>query len=93
MEWYLVVILGIGTTFAVLSILWAVLELFAVIFNKKPQSIKADQKAPAVEPTVASSDSDETELVAILAAAIAAYTAQPINSFRVVSFRQIESRK
>ena len=48
----------------------------------------APVEAPAIEEAPA--QSDDLELIAILAAAISAYTGEPTSKFRVVSFKHIK---
>ena len=94
MEWYFVLIIGLGMVFAVLSLLWGILEIFKVLFYKKATAEKQAETADEIFQTVEKiSDTDETELIAVLAAAISAYSEKPLSSFKVVSFRQIEQRK
>lgn len=83
---------GMGTVFIALIIIWGILELFNVIFHKKPKESKEPATAAEVtaltEAVVPEPQADDTELVAVIAAAVAAYTEQPVSSFRVVSFRR-----
>ena len=94
---------GLGTVFAVLAILWLALVLFKVFLydipNKKAAK-KAEAEAkntPAVEPVVesaaeeATSAEDDTQLIAVITAAIAAYTADSGSAlpFRVVSYKRV----
>lgn len=92
-------LLGMGVIFAVLSILWAVLAVFKVIFykqpktEKKPDPAKAPAPAPVAAPAPAPASAepaaaDDAELVAVITAAIAAMMDAPQTSFRVVSFKR-----
>ena len=90
-------LLGMGVIFAVLSILWAVLAVFKVIFykqpktEKKPEPVKAPAPAPVAAPAPAPAEpaaADDAELVAVITAAIAAMMDAPQTSFRVVSFKR-----
>jgi len=77
-------VVGLGTVFAILLILWGVLALFKVVFydlknpNAKPAEKKAEEPkaepvpAPAAAPAPAA-QSDDGELVATITAAVAAY--------------------
>ena len=96
-------LLGMGMVFAVLAILWAVLTVFKFIFAK-PEPKKKAAPAPVAEPVVipepvvVPEEADDTELIAILTAAIAAYEASNGNEvapggFRVVSFRRANGGK
>lgn len=93
------VLLGMGVIFAVLIILWAVLSVFKLVFykpsanekkhyanEKKPEPAPAPVPESSAAPTV--SEPDDTELVAVITAAIAAMLDAPQTSFRVVSFRR-----
>lgn len=89
-------LLGIATVFAVLAIIWGILELFKVfvydIPNKKKGAkteVKEEKPAPApvVTPAPVLVSSDE-EIVAAITAAISVMLDRPATSFRVVSFRK-----
>ena len=98
------VLLGMGMVFAVLALLWGVLAIFKLIFvGAAPKAPKA-QKAPeakkevkteeAVVTAPAADDNNDAQLVAIITAAVAAYMADegaPDGSFRVVSFKRVQS--
>ncbi len=91
-------LLGMGTVFAVLALLWGLLEIFRFFFydipNKKKHSHEEKpEKAP--EPVITeaipepvSAANDEGEIVAAITAAIACMTGTPVTGFRVVSFRK-----
>ena len=90
-------IVGYLTVFAVLAIIWGVLELFHLASNRKKKS--ADAPAPAVmtapqpveqvAPASVTPATNDDEIVAVIAAAIAAAQSEnPIGSFRVVSFKR-----
>ena len=98
-----VFVVGLGTVFAVLVTLWLALVLFKVFSYDLPQKRAkklAEEAASKVEaaPIVEESPisvieepvSDDTQLIAVITAAIAAYNAQSGNSlpFRVVSFKR-----
>ena len=97
-----VFVVGLATTFVVLIILWLALLLFKVFAYDIPQkkAKKMAEKAaskveatPAEEAPVAVEEienEDDTQLIAVITAAIAAYNAQSGNSlpFRVVSFKR-----
>ncbi len=100
-----VFVVGLGTVFAVLIILWLALILFRVFAYDIPQkkakkqaevkAVKAavgpvdKASAPVVEETI--EVEDDTQLIAVITAAIAAYSAQSGNSlpFRVVSYKRV----
>ncbi len=84
-----VVLIGLGTVFAVLLLIWGCLALFKVFFagaKKETASDKIAAPAPvASAPVVSNND----EIIAVIAAAIAAAEADcPGGKFRVVSFRK-----
>lgn len=95
-------LLGMGMIFAILAILWGILSVFKFIFAK-PESKKKAAPVPTAEPVavaepVVEEQTDDTELIAILTAAIAAYEANNGNEvapggFRVVSFRRTNGGK
>ncbi|MDD6312347.1 MAG: OadG family protein [Firmicutes bacterium] len=82
-----VTLFGLGTVF---SILFIVLKILGFIFDrpKKAEEPKAEPKA--IEPIKEKVElkSDDSELVAVIAAAVAAYTGASSDSFRVVSFKR-----
>lgn len=84
-----VTLLGMGTVFAVLILLWGVIELlhFALsrTTNKKAPAPVSETAAPPVK---AAPKTDDGELVAVIAAAIAAAEGVSPTSFRVVSFKR-----
>ncbi|MBQ7822140.1 MAG: OadG family protein [Clostridia bacterium] len=97
-------LLGLGTTFAVLALLWGVLEIFRFFFYDLPNKRKNGKKtesapvkpAPAPAPVAApvvsrAADSDE-EIVAAITAAVSLVLDKPATSFRVVSFRRTGTR-
>lgn len=97
-----VLVIGIVTVFVVLALLWGVMALFKVFFynvpNKKKNAagtanITKVENVPAAEDIpLAASASDDTQLIAVITAAIAAYNASSGNGclpFRVVSYRRV----
>ena len=93
-----VLLRGMATVFAVLSIIWLFLVLLRVFIYDLPKrrAVKAAQKAAeAVEitqdtPAPAPAPQEDAELIAVITAAIAAYTADEGGmSFRVVSFHRV----
>ena len=82
--------IGMLIVFAVLSLLWLMLELMGYYFKKR----EAAASAPApqkVEPVVAAAPAaatDDLELIAVLTAAVAAMESAPAARFRVVSFKR-----
>ncbi len=81
-------LVGMLIVFGVLATLWLTFELSGKIFkslagNKAPAPVKVAEPTAAV--TVAK---DDTELIAVLTAAIAAMESAPASRFRVVSFKR-----
>lgn len=97
-------LIGMGTVFVVLILISAIISAFSIIpkiqakFNNKEVKDKVEKKAPAstpvpAAPVVAASETnlaDDTELVAVIAAAIAAYEgATSTDGFVVRSIRKV----
>ena len=85
------VLLGMATVFAVLTIIWLALVLFKIFLYDIPNK-KAAEAATATEPAAVvpiSAGSDEDEIIAVIAAAIAAAESEAGGvKFKVVSFRR-----
>ena len=89
-----VVLIGMGTVFAVLCLLWACLAVFKVVFHDIPAkrtnkvAIEKEIVESVAEPVT--SDSQDEEIVAVIAAAIAAAESESGGAlkFKVVSFRR-----
>jgi sodium pump decarboxylase gamma subunit len=88
-------VIGLGTVFAVLAILWGVLELMRIIFAPKtdkpavaPEAIPAPVAAPVAP---APAKADDGELIAILTAAIAASLNTSTYKLNIKSYRQIDN--
>ena len=88
-EGALVLFIGIATVFAVLTIILAILSLFNVFFGNKPRKDAPAPAPVASAPVAAPAASSEDEIVAVIAAAIAAAESECSGSkFRVVSFKR-----
>lgn len=91
-------LLGMGTVFAVLAILWGLVELMHLLLtgvsgDKKEKKAEAPVEAPATAPApVVSAPADDLEIVAAITAAIAAASGSSPSSFRVVSFKRANHR-
>lgn len=90
-------ILGMGTVFIMLIVMALIIYCFRIIpviqkkFAKKEEVPEiAVPNIPAAEPVFAVDETDDLELVAVIAAAIAASEQVPVDSFRV---RTIKRRK
>ena len=89
-----VAVIGICTVFAVLAILWGVLELMRVVFTaKKSPKQKPEAKAQPTPAPIAPAPSvdDEGELIAVLTAAVACCLGKPASSLNIRSYRRIDS--
>lgn len=85
------VLLGMGTVFAVLTIIWLALVLFKVFLYDLPgkKATKATVAAPTTTDAPIAASASEDEIVAVIAAAIAAAESESCGvKFRVVSFRR-----
>lgn len=94
-----VAVIGLGTVFAVLAILWGILELMRVIFAPKKKEDAPAVPAPSVPvPAMAEAPAtsgvaaeDEDELIAILTAAVAASLNTSTYRLNIKSYRQINT--
>ena len=92
-------LIGMGTVFVVLATLWGCLELMHFLMekfnNKTEESTKAENAAIPSQSIIApvstlSNENEDDEIVAVIAAAIAAAQAeQPQLQFRAVAFKRI----
>ncbi len=88
-------VIGLSIVFAVLIILMIVLMLFKVIFYKDPKkavkTAEVKTEAPAaVEETA--DDIDETELIAVLTAAVAASLNTSTYNLKIRSYRRTDNK-
>ncbi|MBR7164580.1 MAG: OadG family protein [Clostridia bacterium] len=86
-----VAVIGICTVFAVLAILWGVLELMRVIFTAKDKKAKAPAPAVATPASATAPVEDDSELIAVLTAAIAASLNQSTYNLKIKSYRRVET--
>ena len=92
--------LGMIAIFAIIAIIFFVIKGLGVISapSKKPAKVEAKKEEVLEEPEVTPvteeaeeiSEGYNPELIAILAAAISAYSGEPTSKFRVVSFKHIK---
>lgn len=92
---FYVAILGMGVTFLALVILWGVIALlgkFVAGFEKKEKNIKIVKEAPKAKKAVVQDvpEEDDFELIAVIAAAIAAATDQSVNQIFVKNIKRVE---
>lgn len=90
-----VTVLGMGTVFAVLLFLWLVLMLLQLFYKKKNVSENADDTkiitptTPIVPlPTVVETEDDESELVAVIMAAVYAASGAIPGTLRMISYKK-----
>ena len=79
---------GMLIVFAVLALLWLSLEISGRLLQKLSGTQKPVEKKIEPVAVAAVSTTDETELIAVLTAAIAATESAPAARFRVVSFKR-----
>lgn len=86
-----ILLLGIVTVFSVLAIIWLSLILFKIFLHDIPQKKKVQElSAPVIPAAPAVQDTDDEEIVAVIAAAIAMAESEGNGiKFRVVSFRKV----
>ena len=96
-EGVVVLVIGMTIVFSVLILLWAILLGFEQVFYKIPQKKKAKAQAKpqpqevtaqTVAPVV---EEDDTEIVAVITAAICAMTNQSASNFKIKSIRRISN--
>lgn len=104
-----VTLLGMVTIFAVLAILWGVIEVLHRVLNRggktdapaQTEKVPAKPVTPVAKPAPkaakepAPKRKDDSELVAVITAAVAAAMEEEgyTGGFRVVSFRRTQTRK
>lgn len=82
-------LIGMGIVFGVLVILMLVLQLFRVVFYKKPKEAAAAQAQAQPEPVEAVEEEDEDELIAVLTAAIAASLNTSTYNLKIKSYKHV----
>ena len=94
-----IAIIGYVMVFVVLGILWAVIELMRIVLSPKPQKKPKENVATAnvSQPSVAddvveNEQVDESELVAVLTAAVAASLNTSTYNLRIKSFKRIDTK-
>lgn len=84
-----IVVIGMATIFAVLTLLMFALKLFELIFSKNTKEKESSTAVAAPETETLEYVDDSEQIVAVIAAAIAAAEAEhPTLKFKVVSFRR-----
>jgi sodium pump decarboxylase gamma subunit len=88
-----ILFIGMAAVFSVLLLIFLCLYVFNLVFHgasKKEQNAPKAEVAPALQATVVTKTAGEDEIVAVIAAAIAAAESECGDTkFRVVSFRRI----
>lgn len=88
-----ILLIGMLTVFAVLCLLWLFLTLFKLVFHDIPAKRPKKNAAPVPavkEKTEDASKTDDSEIIAVIAAAIAMAESENTGmKFRVVSFRKV----
>ncbi|MBQ3554257.1 MAG: OadG family protein [Clostridia bacterium] len=89
-----VTLIGMGTVFAVLAVLWGILELMQRIFVKAEKAPKkAEAKKPETVPAaVEALTTDDEELIAVLTAAVAASLNTSTYNLQIKSYRQVGAK-
>ena len=92
--------LGLLAIFAVIFVIFAIIKGLGAGLGadkkapkaKAPKAEEKKEEAPAPAPVeeAPAAASDDSELIAVLAAAISAYCGEPVTKFRVVSFKHIK---
>lgn len=97
MEGLRTTVVGLAIVFGVLIILMLVLMLFKVIFYKeapkakKPEVQKVQQPKPAPASAPIKPAEDDTELIAVLTAAVAASLNTSTYNLRIKSYRRVDT--
>lgn len=90
-------LLGLLVVFAMLFVIYLCMMIMQAVFTRRSKKaakktvpvMSTEVPAPAVQTTDAAfTQTDDTQLVAAITAAIAAYTGDAPSSFRVVSFKK-----
>ena len=94
-EGVVVLVIGMTIVFSVLILLWAILLGFEQVFYKIPQKKKAKAQAKPQEVTAQTVapvvEEDDTEIVAVITAAICVMTNQSASNFKIKSIRRISN--
>ncbi len=90
-----ITLLGVLVIFSVLIILMLVLtfmKVFAPSENNEVKTNKSEVKAPETTPKTISNNTDEEELIAVLAAAIASSLNTSVSNLRIRSYRRLKTK-
>ena len=87
-------LIGMGTVFVVLILISLIISCFSFIPKLQEKFSKKAAPAPAAPAVVEEEElADDTELVAVIAAAIAAYEGTSTDGFQVRSIKRASTRK
>ena len=91
-----VAVIGLCTVFLALAILWGILELMRIAFTAKKEKLAAPAVAPTPAPApvapIATPAEDDSELIAVLTAAIAASLNQTTTyNLKIKSYRRVDA--
>ena len=87
-----IAIIGYCMVFVVLAILWGVIELMRVFLTSKKSDVKVKEiKTEAPVQTAVEEEVDETELIAVLTAAVAASMNTSTYNLKIKSFKRVDT--
>ena len=86
-------VIGVGTVFLILIFLWGLLTLMHKVFYRPEKPAAEVKEATPVQEAAVAAEADDTQLIAVLTAAVAAVLdAQNIQTgFKIKSFRRTKS--
>ena len=82
--------IGVAIVFGILLVLWLFLEVMGFLVQYIGKKINKNKKEAI--PSMQETEEDE-EFIAVITAAVAAYTGRPATEFKVVSFKKRENWK
>lgn len=89
--------LGMIAVFAVIAVIFVVIKSIGAAAGSDKKAVAKEEATETKEPDPApapvpapAEEADDSELIAILAAAVSAYCGEPVTKFRVVSFKHIK---
>ena len=87
-----IAIIGYCMVFVVLAILWGVIELMRVFLTSKNYDVKVKEiKTEAPVQAAVEEEVDETELIAVLTAAVAASMNTSTYNLKIKSFKRVDT--
>ncbi len=92
-----IAIIGYVMVFVVLAILWAVIEIMRIVVTPKAaKKVEKDAESVKTEETlsdvIVEDETDESELVAVLTAAVAASLNTSTYNLKIKSFKRIDTK-